>query len=103
MCGWSTVILYAVIVSCGGNAEQESATESAVDLMPEKIAETQLSRSSEPRLFVGDSLWEYINGGAEVYHTYDFVDVATAEDTIQFCGCVVKCPTADLFIFDIEY
>lgn len=28
---------------------------------------------------MGDSLWEYINGGAELYHTYGFAAVLTAD------------------------
>lgn len=47
--------------------------------LTEKIANTDLARSSEVRVFVGDSLWEYIDGGAELYHQYGFVEVATAQ------------------------
>ena len=34
--------------------------------------------SGEPKLFVGDDLFDLINGGAELYHEYGFVEVLTA-------------------------
>jgi hypothetical protein len=49
-------------------------------------------------VFVGDSLWEYINGGAELYHTYEFVDVATAyylQDSTEIVVDIYRFATPD--------
>ncbi len=35
--------------------------------------------ADEPRAFVAENLWEYINGGAEGYLVYDFQQVVTAD------------------------
>ena len=37
--------------------------------------------TSEPRVFVGDDLFELINGGAEIYYEYGFVRVVSAQYT----------------------
>lgn len=66
-----------VVLSCGSPQQAESGFPS--DVLPVEIDSLGLVRSSEIRVFVGDSLWEYINGGAELYHLYNFVQVATAD------------------------
>jgi len=38
----------------------------------------EVQRTSEPKSYVGSSLYEYINGGSELYHKYEFTEVATA-------------------------
>lgn len=38
-----------------------------------------LEISGEPELYVGDDLFNLINGGAELYHEYGFVEVLAAE------------------------
>ena len=40
---------------------------------------TGLEISGEPELYVGDDLFNLINGGAELYHEYGFVEVLAAE------------------------
>jgi len=71
-------ILVLVITSCG--TQQEPATMSGVAAyLPAQLGETGITRTDDVRLFVGDSLYEYIDGGAEVYHQYGFVEVATAQ------------------------
>jgi hypothetical protein len=67
--------LIAISVACGGGQETTVYTTTVV-LLPKKVG--SVNRSSEVRLFEGESLWEYINGGAEIYHQYGFVEVATA-------------------------
>lgn len=54
-----------------------------------------IARSSPPRTFVGQDLYEYINGGAELYHQYGFVEVATADYKKGVTEMVV-----DLYRFD---
>jgi len=70
-------IMALLLASCGQKAEQAAPTTTA-DFLPATIAGTDIERSSEPKTFVGEALYEHIDGGAEVYHTYDFADVATA-------------------------
>jgi len=72
----------AVIISCGDETKDEgkqtAEDQATVSYLPERIDGTSIERTSEPQLFVGESLYEYINGGAEQYHEYGFVEVATA-------------------------
>jgi hypothetical protein len=62
---------------CGN--QQQTGTDDLTSLFPNKVAEVGLQRGAEIRTFVGDSLWQYIDGGAELYHTYGFVKVSTAD------------------------
>lgn len=65
-------------LSCGQKdepAEQSGQSE----LLPEQLGSSGFERSSDVRTFVGESLYEYINGGAELYHQYKFVEVITAD------------------------
>ncbi|UCC43146.1 MAG: hypothetical protein JSU65_08315 [Candidatus Zixiibacteriota bacterium] len=64
---------------CGGELDTGEQTARAVAYLPGSIDTLSVQQVSEARTFVGDSLWEYINGGAELYHLYGFVEVATAD------------------------
>ncbi len=64
-------------LSCGGEKQPGEITRSA-DFLIAQIDSLNLQRTSEIRVFVGDSLYEYINGGAELYHAYGFSEVSTA-------------------------
>ncbi len=69
------VFLVAFTAGCGEEAEAPAVEQSAPYL-----ASTigVVNRSTEPKTYVGEALYEYINGGAELYHGYGFVEVATA-------------------------
>jgi hypothetical protein len=72
------ILIAALLISgCGGESDS-TADLAAVGFLPEKIDATGFERSSDVETYVGESLFEYINGGAEVYHQYGFVDVVTA-------------------------
>lgn len=93
----SAVVLVAglAVLSCGGDSQTETATPPASLLTVAKAP--GLSRTSEIRVYAGDSLWEYINGGAELYHSYNFVEVATADYT--FAGAEL---ITDIYLFDSD-
>lgn len=81
--GLPMILLFCVIViSCGGDKQKTDniATDeqTTISYLPEKIDGTDIERSSKAQLFAGESLYEYIDGGAEQYHEYGFVEVATA-------------------------
>jgi len=83
----------ALMIGCGSESTKE--TFSSAKFLPEKTDRSALVRFSEVRIFAGESLWEYINGGAEVYHLYKFIDVTTADyknDQIEL--------VADIYHFD---
>jgi len=69
-------LISLIILTLGCSPQEE--TSLAGQYLPEKIDTLDLTRTSEIQVYVGDSLWEYINGGAELYHQYGFVEVATA-------------------------
>jgi len=66
-----------IAFSCG-NSKKDVNTDSILGFFPERLDEVNLVRTSEIRTFKGQSLYEYIDGGAEIYHQYGFVELATA-------------------------
>ena len=73
----------------GGNSDDDSA------FFPKEFSDIGAKRISEPQTFVGESLYEYIDGGAELYHLYNFVDVTTASYDMDGIEIV-----ADIYQFD---
>jgi len=69
-----------MLAGCGGGDEANDM--SARELLPQKFQAIAADRTTEVRTFAGESLWEYINGGAEQYHEYGFKEVKTAEYTM---------------------
>ncbi len=71
------VLLLVGITGCGEKEEAVKETDTT-GLLAEQFEKSDIVRSSEVSLFEGESLYEHINGGAEVYHLYGFIEVATA-------------------------
>jgi hypothetical protein len=71
------MVMGVLLYGCGGE-KKSSADLSCSNFLPDEIAQTEKKRSSEVRTFKGESLFEYIDGGAEIYHAYNFIEVATA-------------------------
>lgn len=72
------IIISGVLLQACGGGKRSSQDLSCSNFLPDEIAPAGIERSSEIRTFEGESLFEYINGGAEIYHSYNFVEVATA-------------------------
>lgn len=72
------IVFSLFFLTCGGDKDNK-AIQTAAKYLPDKSDRTDLKRISEIRTFFGDALWEYIDGGAEVYHSYNFIEVATAD------------------------
>ncbi len=73
--------IFATIIACGGGEEETTVGQSPSELtefFPESFADTEINLTSEVEVYEGRSLYEYINGGAELYHLYNFEKVATA-------------------------
>lgn len=91
----SALAISAVLfVSCGSGGKI-SAVSNCADYLPAAMDSLGMEKSSETRVFSGESLSKYIDGGAEIYHTYNFVEVATAD---YRAGNVEM--TADVYGFD---
>lgn len=75
---FALVITLATLFSCS-NETKEAKTELApADLLMESFPTAEHTRSSTVRTFAGQDLYELINGGAELFHRYQFVEVANA-------------------------
>lgn len=72
------LLLLMAIAACSGGSHKDSAADLS-GYFPQRVEATALEKRSEIRTFAGDSLWQYIDGGAEIYHTYGFVKVSTAD------------------------
>jgi hypothetical protein len=79
--------------SCSG--EQTLDRAESASYLPESIDSLDLQRESEIATYRGDSLFEYINGGAELYHVYEFREVSTASYRMNGIELIV-----DLYQFD---
>jgi len=73
-----SLLLVSLLIACGEKEEtaEKTATKTTADLLSTDFAE--LTRTSEPAVFVGEHLYEHINGGAELYNLYKFEEVANA-------------------------
>lgn len=74
---FGTITLLVLTLAC--SKEESKVSTSTIDLLAESYGTVGIDRSSPPRVFVGQDLYEYINGGAELYHQYGFIEVATAD------------------------
>jgi hypothetical protein len=87
-------MLVSAVLACGSHVKAPAQTASA-GILPERIDGTGWLRSPGLQHFAGDSLFEYIDGAAEMYHKYGFIEVTVAtyvkdDNTI----------TADLYLFE---
>jgi hypothetical protein len=73
-----SVVVTGLVLLAVGCSNKKGAEEivAAATLLPQKVESAGLERSSEPVTFEGQALYEHINGGAEIYHLYDFIEVA---------------------------
>ena len=69
--------LVAIIVSSGSAQAENSSNPYTQDIFPEKLGEW--TRARNPEVFIGDELFDLINGGAEIYFEYGF-DRVTVSD-----------------------
>lgn len=68
--------LMIVGVGCGDGPEP---SEQPPDMRSAAMAIDGWTQEYEPELYVGDSLFELINGGAEVYHRFGFVQALATQ------------------------
>jgi hypothetical protein len=69
-----SVFAFQLILSCGGGKETKPV-ENITAFFTEEVSGT---RAEDVKIYEGQTLYEYIDGGAELYHEYGFVRVATA-------------------------
>jgi hypothetical protein len=86
------LLLGTFLFSCSG-VKTPAGQPPGAEYLPLRFG-SGWERTPEVRVFVGDSLYEYIDGGAELYHMYKFIDV-TVGDYAGDAGEIV----ADLYRF----
>ena len=90
-----TAVIVALAAAACSPAGRPPLKPTPGDVVPERIGRTGWVRAAELEHFAGDSLFEYINGAAEMYHKYDFVEVTVAEYVKDESTI-----TADLYLFE---
>ncbi len=83
------------LMACGG--EQSKPKIDISTFLPVNFPAIGLKRESEIRIFNDKELWEYIDGGAELYLAYNFDEVATTDYKHENIEIVV-----DLYRFDSD-
>lgn len=79
-CLWVYLLIAAALVlACGGASEKPKAAAGTPAGILELVDIADIVKTSQVETYVGESLYEYINGGAELFHQYDFVEVSTAD------------------------
>ena len=90
------ICVWIVVAGCTGkDAPQQNI--GAKDLLAERIDDIGLRRFGEIRTYAGDSLYQYLDGGAEIYLGHNCTDLATAEygrDSAQFVVDIYRFKTA---------
>ena len=72
------IITGVLILSHCSKEKADDPALHAARFLPDSIPAAGLFQSGEPRIYAGNSLWEYIPGGAELYYSYNFIEVATS-------------------------
>jgi len=73
----SLALILVFTAGCGESPKIEKINSS--DYLIKAFLASSVTRISDPVTYIGGDLYEYINGGAELYHKYGFVEVATAD------------------------
>jgi hypothetical protein len=71
------IAILLLAAACGGEKKTEELSGSA-RFFPAKFTQPASELTGEVETYVGDSLYEYFNGGGELFHLYNFVEVSTA-------------------------
>ena len=79
---WKIVITFLMtacimLITCNSPEKTDLKHDLAVYL-DSQFSDGEIRKIAEVERYVGDSLYEYIDGGAEVYHMYKFIEVVTA-------------------------
>jgi len=73
----TAVIISLIVFACGDESESDQGHLAAY--LPERFVDLDFQREGKVETYAGSSLWEYVNGGAEIYQSYNFVEVAVAD------------------------
>jgi hypothetical protein len=89
------VLLFFIVqlLACGGG--EKKVEIDMASFLPQSFPDIGLQRMAEIRTYNDKELWEYIDGGAELYLSYNFIEVVTADykqDSIEI--------VADIYRFD---
>lgn len=87
--------LLGVVLLLAACSSENKTDVTAGAFLPEKSNTGDIKKMSKITTYTGEALFEYINGGAEVYHAYKFVEVATAEYKSGEDDLVL-----DIYVFD---
>lgn len=87
--------LIPVAFNCSGD-KSDDPTIRAANFLPDSIPATGLVTTGQPRIYKGNALWEYIPGGAELYQSYNFIELASKEyarDTFHLVADIYRFAT----------
>jgi len=74
------IYFVAVLFFCCSESEKKNNHDKTMPLaeyFPASVEKGHWETKDVPRLYVGENLFKYINGGAEIYHEYGFSRVIT--------------------------
>jgi len=89
------VLLMLFIIAGCGTSDKETNGLRTADMLPEMIGSTGISQVGDVHTYLGENLYQYIDGGAELYHKYGFIEVSTADYQKSSAEMV-----ADIYQFD---
>jgi len=74
-----TAVVAATVMVAVVQCARTPALEQPLDLASAAVEIEGWQLEVEPQVYVGDALFELINGGAELYHRFGFVQVLSAQ------------------------
>ncbi|MCP4583045.1 MAG: hypothetical protein GY839_15660 [candidate division Zixibacteria bacterium] len=89
------LLVSGILIFACGDSKKATVKVDPADYLIQKFDQNGIERVSEVRRFIGETLYEYINGGAEIYHLYDFIEVVTADYKVGETEIV-----ADIYSFE---
>ncbi|UCE21796.1 MAG: hypothetical protein JSV46_06175 [Candidatus Aminicenantes bacterium] len=75
----TTLLLFSLFVMLSTSGEYSSSATDLLKFLPSTVEAGEWERDDSPQEYRGDSLYEYINGGAEIYHDYGFKQVVVQD------------------------
>jgi len=88
------ITILILIIACGDSTNNQTLPVSSQAIL-DTLGNAGIGIKSSVVTYTGQSLYEYIDGGAETYHQYGFIEVSTADYKVG--GSEI---TTDIYRFD---
>lgn len=75
----AVLLIFGFSIFLCASDTRSSLTQNLIEFLPSSGEVKEWERDGSPQEYSGDALYEYINGGAEIYHDYGFKQVVVQD------------------------